>query len=81
MKLKNHQASLTSQDTKEDAKAIYTLESISLKRKEKGDEEERRLKHSGTKGTIVHVLVSSETNLSFSCSPGASLNSSTTSKT
>lgn len=40
VKLENNQASLTSQNTKVDAKAIYTLETASLKREEEREEEE-----------------------------------------
>ena len=39
VKLANNQASLTSQDTQVDAKAIYTLETVSLKREEEEEEE------------------------------------------
>ena len=40
VKLANNQASLTSQDTKVDAKAIYTLETVSLKREEEEEKED-----------------------------------------
>ena len=39
VKLENSQASLTSQDTQVDAKVIYTLETVSLKREEEEEEE------------------------------------------
>lgn len=81
-KLENNQASLTSQDTKVGAKAIYALESVSLKREEEEEGEgKKRWKHSGPEGTTVCVLASSETSLSLSCTPSTSLNSSATSKT
>ena len=86
VKLENNQATLTSQDTKVDAKAIYTLETVSLRReeeeeKEEEGEEKKRGKHSGTKGTRVCVPLSSETSLPLSCPPSTSLNSSATRKT
>lgn len=52
VKLENNEATLTAQNTKVGTKAIYTLETVSLKREEE-EEEEGRVKRKREENTVA----------------------------